>query len=146
MSQKLIWPEDEALIEDFCKELEAAREDGLDVAVELPREAALIHGKAVYLSEMVQAYGYEQTQNLYFNTLVIRPTEATCSMEELMTLAEEYELELTTAGDAVRVVIDKNTDLDVMNALISLFAEGAGGMAPEVTDETEFEGLSVIED
>lgn len=146
MSQKLIWPEDEALIEDFCKELEAAREDGLDVEVELPREAALIHGKAVYLSEMVQAYGYEQTQNLYFNTLVIRPTEATCSLAELMTLAGEYELELTTAGDAVRVVIDKNTDLDVMNALISLFAEGAGGMAPEVTDEAEFEGLSVIED
>lgn len=137
-------PGNMAEMEAFCQELEALREDGEDVRVEMTAEQALMHGKTVYLSEMVQAYGYEQGKTMFFNTLLICPTDATCSQDELMALAAEYECALEKEGDGVRVQITEQTDLDEMNALIALFAEGAGGMAPEVTSNEEFEGLSVV--
>ena len=152
----------------------AAHEEGLKVVVRMPQKAALLvdpkawganrveytgealqgdkdaarllHAKAVYLSEMVQAYGYEQDFVTYFDTTLIRPTDATASLAELQSLAAEYELSLAVQDEAILVTITEQTDLDEMNALIAFFAEGAGGMAPEVQDEAEFEGLSVIED
>lgn len=146
MKKVMHWPADKGLIAEFCNQLEEAREAGIDVEVEMPEEARLIHGKAVYLNEMLQAYGYEQRCNMFFNTLLVRPADGICTLEELRQLAIDYELDLPVEDDAIKVEITEQTDLDDMNALIAFFAEGAGGMAPEVEDESEFEGLSIIED
>jgi glycine dehydrogenase len=41
-----------------------------------------IHGKAVYMSEMLQAYGYEQENTEFFDTLKIRPENGVEAVRE----------------------------------------------------------------
>ena len=48
-----------------------------------------IHGKAVYLSEMLQAYGYEQENAEFFDTLKISLHSAEVSLQTLREKAEE---------------------------------------------------------
>ena len=75
-----------------------------------------IHGKAVYLSEMLQAYGYNQENAEFFDTLKI-------SMDD-----------------------DTKVDIDDMNDLIELFADASDNMAQYEESEEAFEGLWAIEE
>ena len=105
-----------------------------------------IHSKAVYLNEMLQAYGYEQENTEFFDTLKIE----VCSQQSavsLRELAEEKGINLyyDEAG-WIGLSIDETVTLDTMNDLIELFAEASGNL-PQFEDSDEaFEGLWAIDE
>lgn len=105
-----------------------------------------IHGKAVYLSEMLQAYGYEQENSEFFDTLQIRLNDVT-DVNKLRALAEQKGINLYYDADGwVGLSIDETVTLDDMNDLIELFAEAAGSMPQYEDSDSAFEDLWAIDE
>ena len=105
-----------------------------------------IHSKAVYLNEMLQAYGYEQENTEFFDTLKIEVSSQQSAVS-LRELAEEKGINLyyDEAG-WIGLSIDETVTLDTMNDLIELFAEASGNL-PQFEDSDEaFEGLWAIDE
>ena len=101
-----------------------------------------IHGKAVYLSEMLQAYGYEQENVEFFDTLKIRGNE-----EQVRELAEQMGINLYYDPQGwIGLSIDETIGIEEMNDLIALFAEASGNLAQLEESEEAFEGLWAIEE
>ena len=106
-----------------------------------------IHSKAVYLSEMLQAYGYEQENSEFFDTLKIRVTGDGLQVTELKEKAEELGINLYYDAEGwVGLSIDETVDIDDMNDLIELFAEASGNMPQYEESEEAFEGLWAIDE
>lgn len=106
-----------------------------------------IHGKAVYLSEMLQAYGYEQENVEFFDTLKIRVTGDGLQITELKEKAEELGINLYYDAEGwVGLSIDETVDVDDMNDLIELFAEASGNMPQYEESDEAFEGLWAIDE
>ncbi|MBR4432558.1 MAG: aminomethyl-transferring glycine dehydrogenase [Paludibacteraceae bacterium] len=105
-----------------------------------------IHGKAVYLSEMLQAYGYEQENVEFFDTLKIVVSEKS-KVESIRELAEEKGINLYYDPEGwIGLAIDETVDLYDMNDLIELFAEASDNM-PQLEDSDEaFKGLWAIDE
>lgn len=107
-----------------------------------------IHSKAVYLNEMLQAYGYEQENTEFFDTLRIQSTDRSADrIQTIRQLAEEKGINLyyDEAG-WIGLSIDETVTLDTMNDLIELFAEASGNL-PQFEDSDEaFEGLWAIDE
>ena len=105
--------------------------------------AETIHGKAVYLSEMLQAYGYEQENTEFFDTLKIR----TDNVALLRNLALEKGINLYYNPEGwVGISLDQTVTLDDMNDLIELFAEAAGNIPHYEDDDETFVGLWAIDE
>ncbi|MBP5641634.1 MAG: glycine dehydrogenase (aminomethyl-transferring), partial [Paludibacteraceae bacterium] len=86
--------------------------------------AELVHGKAVYLSEMLQAYGYEQENTEFFDTLKIRVDGGQKKIDAIRELAEEKGINLYYDEQGwIGLSIDETVTLDDMNDLLELFAE-----------------------
>jgi len=108
--------------------------------------AEAIHGKTVYLSEMLQAYGYVQENSEFFDTLKIYLPEQV-SIDALKQAAEEAEINLYYAPEGwVGLSLDETVSIDDMNDLCDLFAGLVDGMAMPVNDESAFEGLWAIDE
>lgn len=108
--------------------------------------AEAIHGKAVYLSEMLQAYGYTQENNEFFDTLKIYLPEEV-SLDALKAAAAEAEINLYYDAEGwVGLSMDETVSVDDMNNLCELFAGLVDGMAMPVEDEAAFEGLWAIDE
>ena len=109
--------------------------------------AESIHGKAVYLSEMLQAYGYTQENVEFFDTLKISLQDSEISIQTLKDKAEELGINLYYDPEGwVGLSIDETVDIDDMNDMIELFADASGNMPQyEETDEA-FEGLWAIDE
>ena len=106
-----------------------------------------IHGKAVYLSEMLQAYGYEQENVEFFDTLKISLQHSEISIQTLKEKAEELGINLYYDADGwVGLSIDETVDVDDMNDLIELFAEASGNMPQYEQSDEAFEGLWAIDE
>ncbi|MBP5290149.1 MAG: glycine dehydrogenase (aminomethyl-transferring), partial [Paludibacteraceae bacterium] len=105
-----------------------------------------IHGKAVYLSELLQAYGYNQENVQFFDTLKICLPDG-LKLKDFRKMAEDAGVNFyyDKAG-WIGLSVDEATRLEDMNVLIELFANAVDGMAPEVADEKAFEGLWAIDD
>ena len=104
-----------------------------------------IHSKAVYLSEMLQASGYEQENVEFFDTLKIRVNEEWLSA--LKDKAEELGINLYFDPQGwVGLSIDETVDIDDMNDLIELFAETSGNMPCYEESDDAFEGLWAIDE
>jgi len=106
-----------------------------------------IHSKAAYLNEMLQAYGYNQENAEFFDTLrITRPDDPEWTAR-LRSKAAEYGINFyyDPAG-WVSLAVDETVDIDDMNDLIELFAEVSGNM-PQYEDSDEaFEGLWAIDE
>ena len=101
-----------------------------------------IHGKAVYLSEMLQAYGYEQENTEFFDTLKIRHENG---VEAVREAAEELGINLYYDEDGwIGISLDESVTVDDMNDLIEVFANASGNMAQYEDSEDAFEGLWTI--
>ena len=106
-----------------------------------------IHGKAVYLSEMLQAYGYEQENAEFFDTLKIRANGEWLTVNGLKEKAEEKGINLYYDPEGwIGLSIDETVDLYDMNDLIELFAEAADAMPQPEDSEEAFEGLWAIDE
>ena len=98
-----------------------------------------IHGKAVYMSEMLQAYGYEQENTEFFDTLKIRTENGVEAVKEA---AEELGINLYYDEEGwIGLSIDETVTVDDMNDLIDLFAQASDNMSQYVDSEDAFEGL-----
>ena len=108
--------------------------------------AEQIHSKAVYLSEMLQAYGYTQENSEFFDTLKIYlPDDLTIS--QLKQAAEEAQINLYYAPEGwVGLSLDETVTPDAMNDLCDLFAGLTGGMSMPVDDDAAFDGLWIIDE
>ena len=105
-----------------------------------------IHGKAVYLSEMLQAYGYTQENSEFFDTLKIYLPEGV-TVEALKQAAEEAEINLYYAPEGwVGLSLDETVTVDDMNDLAELFAGVVDGMSMPIDDESAFEGSWAIDE
>ncbi len=105
-----------------------------------------IHGKAVYLSEMLQAYGYNQENAEFFDTLKITRDEEGW-IDDLRALAEEKGINLYYDPQGwVGLSIDETVDLYDMNDLITLFAEATDNLPQEEERSEAFEGLWAIDE
>ncbi len=106
-----------------------------------------IHGKAVYLSEMLQAYGYNQENAEFFDTLKITRDDDPEWVERVREAAEEAGINLyyDPAG-WVGLAIDETVDLYDMNELIGIFAEASDNMAQLEDSDEAFVGLWAIEE
>ena len=104
-----------------------------------------IHGKAVYLSEMLQAYGFSQENAEFFDTLKISMDEE--AKAKAKAKAEELGINLyyDEAG-WVGLSVDETVDIDDMNDLIELFAEASGNMPQYEESDEAFEGLWAIDE
>ena len=112
----------------------------------LRRIAEAIHGKAVYLSEMLQAYGYIQENSEFFDTLKIYLPEGV-TVDALKQAAEEAEINLYYAPEGwIGLSLDETVTIDDMNNLCDLFAGLVDGMTMPVEDESAFEGLWAIDE
>ena len=106
-----------------------------------------IHSKAVYLNEMLQAYGYEQENNEFFDTLKIRLNVEGLMLNDFRELAEEKGINLYyDAAGWIGLSIDESVTLDTMNDLIELFAEASDNMAQYEDSEEAFEGLWALDE
>ncbi len=106
-----------------------------------------IHGKAVYLSEMLQAYGYAQENTEFFDTLKIcRPDADKSWMKELRKIAEEKGINLYYDSDWIGLSVDEAVTLDTMNDLIEIFAEASDNLPQYEDDDSAFDGLCAIDE
>ena len=101
-----------------------------------------IHGRAVYLNEMLQAYGIEQENTEFFDTLKIRVKDT----EKLRAAALEKGINLYYGDGFVGLSMDETVTLDDMNNLIELFAEISGNMPQYEESEDAFSGLWAIDE
>ena len=104
-----------------------------------------IHGKAVYLSEMLQAYGFSQENTEFFDTLKISMDEE--AKAKVKAKADELGINLyyDEAG-WIGLSVDETVDIDDMNDLIELFAEASGNMPQYEESDEAFEGLWAIDE
>ena len=106
-----------------------------------------IHGKAVYLSEMLQAYGYEQENVEFFDTLKISLQSSDITIQTIREKAEELGINLYYDPQGwIGLSIDETVDTDDMNDLIELFAEASGNMPQYEENDEAFAGLWAIDE
>ena len=106
-----------------------------------------IHSKAVYLNEMLQAYGYDQENTEFFDTLKISLQDSAISLQTLREKAEEAGINLYYDPQGwVGLSVDETVDLDAMNDLITLFAEASDNLPQPEESEAAFENLWAIDE
>ena len=106
-----------------------------------------IHGKAVYLSEMLQAYGYNQENAEFFDTLKITRDEDEGWQERLRDIAEDAGFNFYYDPQGwVGLAIDETVGLAEMNQLIQIFAWASDNIPQYEDSEEAFEGLWIIDD
>ena len=102
-----------------------------------------IHGKAVYLNEMLQAYGYEQENTEFFDTLKIIPVETT--IERVCQEAQGRGINLYYDQEGwVGLSLDETVTVDDMNDIIDLFAAASDNLAQYEDSDEAFQGLWAI--
>ena len=102
-----------------------------------------IHGKAAYLSEMLQAYGYEQENTEFFDTLKIVPVDTT--IERIRQEAEERGINLYYDQEGwVGLSLDETVTVDDMNDIIDIFAAASDNLAQYEDNDEAFCGLWAI--
>ena len=102
-----------------------------------------IHGKAAYLNEMLQAYGYEQENTEFFDTLKIYPGETT--IERIRQEAQERAINLYYDAEGwVGLSLDETVTVDDMNDIIDLFAAASDNLAQYEDSDEAFQGLWAI--
>ena len=102
-----------------------------------------IHGKAAYLNEMLQAYGYEQENTEFFDTLKIIPVETT--IERVRQEAEDRGINLYYDAEGwVGLSLDETVTVDDMNDIIDLFAAASDNLAQYEDSNEAFQGLWAI--
>ena len=102
-----------------------------------------IHGKAAYLNEMLQAYGYEQENTEFFDTLKIIPLDTT--LERVRQEAEDRGINLYYDAEGwVGLSLDETVTVDDMNDIIDLFAAASDNLAQYEDSDEAFCGLWAI--
>ena len=106
-----------------------------------------IHSRAAYLSEMLQAYGYNQENADFFDTLKITRDDDEGWQDRLREIAEDTNVNFYYDPQGwVGLSIGEDTSFEEMNELITIFAEASDNMPCTEEDEAAFEGLWAIDE
>ena len=110
------------------------------------RIALDIHGKTVYLNEMLQAYGYTQENAQFFDTLKLHlPQEI--NMSDLLKQAEKEGVDIMPINDDTLLInIGEGLTIDDMNAVFRTFICPLGMEPIEIKDEDVFNDLWAIDE
>ncbi|MBQ7631664.1 MAG: aminomethyl-transferring glycine dehydrogenase [Paludibacteraceae bacterium] len=109
--------------------------------------AESIHSRAAYLSEMLQAYGYNQENAEFFDTLKITRDDDEGWQARLREIAEENNVNFYYDLQGwVGLSIGEDTSFEEMNELITIFAEASNNLPCTEDDEAAFEGLWAIDE
>ena len=101
-----------------------------------------IHGRAVYLNELMQAYGIEQDNTEFFDTLRFHVKDVNALQEKAL----DRGINLYYGKDFVGISLDETVTLDDMNNLIDLFADLTGNKPQYEQSEDAFMGLWAIDE
>lgn len=108
--------------------------------------AEMIHHKAAYLSEMLQAYGFEQENTEFFDTLKIRlPEGVTIDAVREEAMCNSINLYYDEEG-WVGLSIDETVGLSEMNGLIYLFATVSGNMEQMLDTEDAYANVWALDE
>lgn len=107
---------------------------------EMKALAERVHSRATYLSEMVQAYGYEQANVQFFDTIRVRMDGV--SLEPISLPG----IEMRVDDEFILIRVLPNVSLDDMNATIEMLADGVGAMAQEEDDDEAFDGMWTLDE
>lgn len=124
---------DEVVVEERTPALGELAEEQLRLLAER------VHSRATYLNEMVQAYGYEQENAQFFDTIRVR-TENECDGFDLQGI------ELKQDGEYLQIRVLPNVTLEDMNRMIEMLADGVGALAQEEEEDADFDGLWTLDD
>ena len=102
-----------------------------------------IHGKTVYLSEMLQAYGYEQENTEFFDTLKIYPGDTTIERIQQEALERGINFYYDQEG-WIGLSLDETVTVDDMNDIIDIFAAASDNLAQYEDSDEAFNGLWAI--
>jgi len=106
-----------------------------------------IHSKAVYLSEMLQAYGYNQENAEFFDTLKITRNEDDEWQERLREIAEDSGFNFYYDPQGwVGLAVDETVGLAEMNQFIQIFAWASDNIPQYEDSEEAFEGLWILDE
>ena len=112
----------------------------------LRRIALNIHGKAVYLNEMLQAYGYMQENAQFFDTLKLHLPDG-IMMQQIVEQAEKEEIVILPSDDNTLLInIGEGLTVDDMNALFRTLICPLGTEPVEIDSEDVFDGLWAIDE
>ena len=101
-----------------------------------------IHSRAVYLNELMQAYGIEQDNTEFFDTLRFHVKDVHALQEKAL----DRGINLYYGKDFVGISLDETVTLDDMNNLIDLFADLTGNQPQYEQSEEAFQGLWAIDE
>ena len=101
-----------------------------------------IHGRAVYLNELMQAYGIQQDNTEFFDTLRFHVKDVHALQEKAL----DRGINFYYGKDFVGISLDETVTLDDMNNLIDLFAELTGNQPQYEQSEDAFMGLWAIDE
>jgi len=90
-----------------------------------------IHQNAVALAEGLEALGYNQENEVYFDTLYVKGFE---NIAVIAQRALDKEINLRYFEDAVGISINETTTLDDLNDILEIFAQGEEGESVAMDD------------
>ncbi|MBP5171779.1 MAG: aminomethyl-transferring glycine dehydrogenase [Bacteroidales bacterium] len=107
--------------------------------------AAAIHGKASYLADALEVYGYTQENNAFFDTLKIGLPEG-LTTARLKKVTESYGLNLHYFADGkVGISLDETTDEAALETLIEALAAAVDN-APVPVGEEDWNNICSLDD
>lgn len=106
--------------------------------------ALRIHSIAAFLEKSINALGYKQVNDNYFDTLRFTlPDQLSAHQVRTIALSKEVNLLYFKNGD-VGMSIDETTDLAAVNVLLSIFAIAVGKDYEKVTDIPDAPALKLL--
>lgn len=109
--------------------------------------AQAVHGRAVYLSEMLQAYGYNQENAEFFDTLRITRDEDEGWQDRVRAAAEQMDVNLYYDPQGwIGVALDETVTIDDINDLMDIFATASNNCVQYEQAEEAFDNLWAIDE
>jgi glycine dehydrogenase len=91
--------------------------------------AEKVHKSAVTLATALTTMGYEQTNTLYFDTIVIK-----ADSKKIKEIAEKHEINFYYIDqNTLSISVNETTSIDDLNAILSVFAFANGTQADKIT-------------
>lgn len=104
----------------------------------LNNKATLIHGMSAYLEDALAVYDFHQKNNSYFNKLLLSIPDSS-SFEKIKAADEDNDIDMISIDDNnLCLTINENTDIDMINYILSVFSEATDNFAQEVDINTDF--------
>lgn len=101
--------------------------------------AQQVHLSAVTLASELKKLGYVVADGIYFDTIKVITTGT-----QIRQLAEAAQINFRYTDTAITISVDQTTDANDLNAILAVFAQGAGKTATQLTEARIFSQKPLI--